>query len=56
MTKRISAVVLALLMCLLALVFSVTSFSAEENLKLNGEVNAKVGDKVTYEFCVSDVP
>ncbi len=56
MTKRISAVVLALLMCLLALAFSVTSFSAEENLKLNGEVNAKVGDKVTYEFCVSDVP
>ena len=56
MTKRISAVVLALLMCLLTLAFSVTSFSAEENLKLNGKVNAKVGDKVTYEFCVSDVP
>lgn len=56
MTKRISAVVLALLMCLLTLAFSVTSFSAEENLKLNGEVNAKVGDKVTYKFCVSDVP
>lgn len=56
MTKRISAVVLALLMCLLTLAFSVTSFSAEENLKLNGEVNAKVGDKVTYEFCVSDIP
>lgn len=56
MTKRISAVVLALLMCLLTLAFSVTSFSAAENLKLNGKVNAKVGDKVTYEFCVSDVP
>lgn len=56
MTKRISAVVFALLMCLLTLAFSVTSFSAAENLKLNGKVNAKVGDKVTYEFCVSDVP
>lgn len=56
MTKRISAVVLALLMCILTLAFSVTSFSAAENLKLNGKVNAKVGDKVTYEFCVSDVP
>ncbi|MBD9121773.1 MAG: hypothetical protein EGQ04_06725, partial [Ruminococcaceae bacterium] len=56
MTKRISAVVLALLMCLLTLAFSVTSFSAAENLKLNGKVNAKVGDKVTYEFCVSEVP
>ena len=56
MTKRISAVVLALLMCLLTLAFSITSFSAAENLKLNGKVNAKVGDKVTYEFCVSDVP
>lgn len=56
MTKRISAVFLALLMCILTLAFSVTSFSAAENLKLNGKVNAKVGDKVTYEFCVSDVP
>lgn len=56
MTKRISAVVLALLMCILTLAFSVTSFSAAENLKLNGKVNAKVGDKVTYEFCVSEVP
>lgn len=56
MTKRISAVFLALLMCILTLAFSVTSFSATENLKLNGKVNAKVGDKVTYEFCVSEVP
>lgn len=56
MTKRISAVFLALLMCILTLAFSVTSFSAAENLKLNGKVNAKVGDKVTYEFCVSEVP
>lgn len=56
MTKRISAIFLALLMCVITLAFSVTNFSATENLKINDKVNAKVGDKVTYEFCVSDVP
>lgn len=54
--KRISAVFLALLVCVVFLAFSMMSFSAEENLKINDKINAKVGDKVTYEFYVSDVP
>ena len=42
MTKRISAVVLALLMCLLTLAFSVTSFSSAKLLLVSNNIQKNI--------------
>ncbi len=54
--KRIISLLLAVMTAATVLSTTVISFSAADNLTVNGDVKAKKGDKVTYSIYIADVP
>lgn len=54
--KKLGSVLSAVLMTAVIMLTSVVSFSAADKLTINGSVEARKGDKVTYSLYISDVP